>query len=150
MCVPDTIKNINVKVFNLISRTNETRHIEWHKTCKCKCRLDASVCNNKQRWNEDKCRCEYKELIDKGMFDKGYIWNPSSCECECDKLCDIGEYLDYKNRKCRNKLVDQLVEECIESIDGNKMLHNETLNVIPLDVIPLNDYKKCVILVQYT
>ena len=26
--VPDTIKNINVKVFNLMSRTNETRHIE--------------------------------------------------------------------------------------------------------------------------
>ena len=69
LCVPDTIKNINVKVFNLISRTNETRHIEWHKTCKCKCRLDASVCNNKQRWNEDKCRCECKELIDKRMCD---------------------------------------------------------------------------------
>ena len=142
LCVPDTIKNINVNVFNLISRTNETRHIEWHKTCKCKCRLDASVCNNKQRWNEDKCRCECKELIDKGMFDKGFIWNPSSSECECDKLCDIGEYLDYKNRKCRNKLVDKLVEKCIESIDGNKMLHKETSNVIPLDVIPLNDYKK--------
>ena len=26
--VPDTIKNVNVKVFNLMSRTNETRHIE--------------------------------------------------------------------------------------------------------------------------
>ena len=26
LCVPDVIKNINVKVFNLISRTNETRH----------------------------------------------------------------------------------------------------------------------------
>ena len=49
LCVPDTIKNINVKVFNLMSRTNETRHIEWHKTCKYKFRLDASVCNNKQR-----------------------------------------------------------------------------------------------------
>ena len=36
LCVPDTFKNINVKVFNLMSRTNETRHIEWHKTCKCK------------------------------------------------------------------------------------------------------------------
>ena len=46
--VPDVVKNINVKVFNLISRTNETRHTEWHETCKCKCRLDASVCNNKQ------------------------------------------------------------------------------------------------------
>ena len=26
--VPDTIKNINVKVFNLMLRTNETRHIK--------------------------------------------------------------------------------------------------------------------------
>ena len=52
----DSVKSFNVKVFNLMSRTNETRHTEWHKTCKCKCRLDGSVCNNKQRWNEDKCR----------------------------------------------------------------------------------------------
>ena len=26
LCVPDTIKNINVKVFNLMSRTSEKRH----------------------------------------------------------------------------------------------------------------------------
>ena len=89
--VPDVIKSINIKVFHIMSRTNETRHIEWYETCNCKCRLDASVCNNKQRWNEDKCRCECKELIDKGVCDKGFIWNPSNCECECDKLCDIGE-----------------------------------------------------------
>ena len=56
-----------------MSRTNETRHIKWHETCKCKCRLDASVCNNKQRWNNDKCQCECKELNDKGICDKGYI-----------------------------------------------------------------------------
>ena len=48
MCVSDVVKNLNVKVFNLMSRTNETRHIKWHETCKCKCRLDASICNNKQ------------------------------------------------------------------------------------------------------
>ena len=53
LCVPDTIKSINVKVFNLMSRTNETRHIEWHKTCKCKSRLDASVFKNTQIWNEN-------------------------------------------------------------------------------------------------
>ena len=35
LCVPDVIKNLNVKMFNLMSRTNETRHIEWHETCKC-------------------------------------------------------------------------------------------------------------------
>ena len=26
ICVPDIAKNLNVKVFNLMSRTNETRH----------------------------------------------------------------------------------------------------------------------------
>ena len=67
---------------------------QLHETCKCKFRLDASVCNNKQRGKDDKCRCEYKELIDKGMRDKGFIWSPSNCRCECDKLCDVREYLD--------------------------------------------------------
>ena len=79
-----------------MSRTNKTKHVKWHETWKCECRLDAIVCNNKQRCNKDKWRCECKELIDKGVRDKGYIWNPSNCECECDKSCDIGEYLDYK------------------------------------------------------
>ena len=121
MCVPDVVKNLNVKVFNLMSRTNETRHIEWHKTCKCKCRLDANVCNNKQRWNDDKFRCECKELIDKGTRNKGFIWNPSNCECEGDKSCNVGEYLDYKDCKCKKSLVDKLTEECTENIDEAKL-----------------------------
>ena len=29
ICVPDVIKDLNVKVFNLMSRTNETRFIKW-------------------------------------------------------------------------------------------------------------------------
>ena len=91
---PLKFKNLNAKVFNLMSRANETRHIKWHETCKCKCRLDSSVCNNKQRWNDDKSRCECKELIDKGVCHKGYLWNPSNCECQCDKSCDFGKYLD--------------------------------------------------------
>ena len=33
-------------------------------------KLITSVCNNKQRWNNDKCICECKELIDKGICDK--------------------------------------------------------------------------------
>ena len=61
ICVPDTVKNLNAKVFNLISFSNETKHIKWHETCKRKCRLDGIFCNRKQRWNKDKCRCECKE-----------------------------------------------------------------------------------------
>ena len=102
-------------------RTNENRHIEWHETYKCKCRLDGSICNNKQEWNNNKCRCECKESMDKGRCNKGFIWNPSNCECECDKSCDIGEYLDYENCKCRKKLVAKLIEECTENIDAVKI-----------------------------
>ena len=50
--------------------------------------------------------------------------------------------MDYKNYKCRKRLIDKLVDECNESTDGNKMLSNETLNVNSLDVILLNVYKK--------
>ena len=35
-------------VLCFMSRTNETRHIKWHETCKCKCRLDGSVNHNKE------------------------------------------------------------------------------------------------------
>ena len=61
LCVSDVVKNIIVKVFNLMSWSNQKKQIEEHETCKHKCILDASICNNKQRWNEDKCRCEYRE-----------------------------------------------------------------------------------------
>ena len=105
-----------------MSRTNETRHIKCHEMCKCKCRLGASVCNNKQRCNDDKCRCKGKELIDKGVCDIGYAWNPSNCECECDKSCDVGEYLDYENCNCTKMLVDKLVEECNGNTDEAKLV----------------------------
>ena len=100
-CVPDVVKNLNVKFFNLMSRTNETRHIKWHETCKCNCRLDSSGCNNKQRWNIDKCRCECSELIKecviKDLFGILVIVSVN------DKSCDVSEYLNYENCKCRKK-----------------------------------------------
>ena len=81
--------------------TNETRSIKRHETCKCICRLNKIICNNKQRWSEEKCRYECKELIYKGVCDKGFIWNPSNCKCECDKSCNISQYLDYSDCKCK-------------------------------------------------
>ena len=77
-------------------------------------------CSNEQLWNEDKCRCECKELIDKGSCDKGFIWNPSNCEC--DKLCNVGEYLDYSNYKYRKKLVDKLVENVLKILMKKKFI----------------------------
>ena len=123
ICVPDTVKNLNVKVFNLMSRTNETRSIKWRETCKCICRLNKIVCNNKQRWNKDNSRCECKELIDKGVCDKGFIFNPSNCKCECDKSCNISQYLDYSDYKYKKKIIDLLIKECTENIDETKLVN---------------------------
>ena len=61
ICVPDIVKDLIVRVFNLMSRSNETRHIERHETCKYICRLDKIIFNSQQRWNEDKCRWECKD-----------------------------------------------------------------------------------------
>ena len=60
ICALDSAKKLNVKIFNLMTLTNETRPIKWHETCKCICRLGKIICNGKQRWNEDRCRCECK------------------------------------------------------------------------------------------
>ena len=38
-----------------MSKINETGHIKWHETCKCIWSLNKTICNNKQRWNEEKC-----------------------------------------------------------------------------------------------
>ena len=81
LCVTKVVKNINLKVFNLMSWSNQIKQIKWHESCRCECRLDSIICNNKQKWNKGKCRCEY--LISKICGNK--FWNPNSCKCECRK-----------------------------------------------------------------
>ena len=72
----------------ILSNLNSSECVSMNNQ-ECKCRLDASVCSNKQNWNKGKCRCECNELIHKRMCDKEFIWNPSNCECECDNVCDV-------------------------------------------------------------
>ena len=104
-----------------MSLTNETRSIKWHETCKCICRLNKIICNNKQRWNKEKCICECKKLID-----KEFIWNPSNCGCECAKACNTSQYLDYSDCKCKKRLIDSLIEECTENDDETEIV-NKTI-----------------------
>ena len=81
-------------------------------------------------------------MIDKRMCDKGFILNPSNCACECDKSCDEWEYLDHENWKCREKLVDKLVEECTENIDETKLVE-KTLSETKHE----NKCSSCIVLV---
>ena len=64
-----------------------------HAKCKFKCRK----CNSNQKWNNDKCRCEWE---------KDYIWNPATCRC--------------KNEKYSASITDDLVIRYDEIIDTEK------------------------------
>ena len=72
VCLSDAVKNISVKVFDLISRKNVLRNVSFHKSCKCDSLLDEKVCNNKQKWNKNKCRCECLQIQ---KCDNNTFWN---------------------------------------------------------------------------
>ena len=128
LCVPNIIKRINMKVYNFLMRLNETRNVLWHESRKCICRLNSSVCNNKQIWNSDTYRCDCNEDF-AGIINctKGYMWNPSTCECQWDMWCKPSQYLDYKNSICKNKLIGRVIAECTSII--NKTMMNNSDNI---------------------
>ena len=125
LCVPGIVKRVNMQVYKFLMRLNETCSVLWHENCKCVCKLNSSVCNDKQIWNSDTCRCDCNEdfacIIN---CTKGYMWNPSTCECQYDKWCKLGQYLDHKNCVCKNKLVGRLISECTSIINETMMNNN--------------------------
>ena len=54
-CVPGIIKRVNMQVYNFLMMLKEIRTVLCHESCKCVCKLNSSVCNNKQIWNSDTC-----------------------------------------------------------------------------------------------
>ena len=97
---PDIVKNVSVKVFDLISQKNVLKNITFHESCKCDCLINEKVSNNKQKSNENKCRCECLEI--------------KECEIRC--RCDF---------KKAAKLIT--TEECDVEIDG--IVQNKTITL---------------------
>ena len=57
-------QDLNLSMFNMITRINES--LTKHISCECKCKLGGANCNSNQWWNNDKCWCECKK--------NSYIW----------------------------------------------------------------------------
>ena len=105
------------------------RIILWHESCKCVCRLNSLVCNSKQIWNTDTCKCDCNEdFVGIMSCDKGYTWNPSTCEYPCDMWCKSGQYLDYKKCVCKNKLTGNIISECTSLI--NETMMNDKTSIV--------------------
>ena len=104
-CLPDSIKNITVKFLDLISQKFIFKNISFHKSCKCGCLLDEKVCNNLQKFNKNKCRCQCLKIKKCKI---GYSWNINNCGCETKKIarligiekCDV-ETDEIKDVKCK-------------------------------------------------
>ena len=60
ICVPKETKDINVKVFNMITNKDEAKAMTEHIPCDCKCKFSSAACNSNQKWNNRLCQCECK------------------------------------------------------------------------------------------
>ena len=49
--VPKNTKDINVKIFDMITNKNETNTMTKHFSCDCKCKFNRTTCNSNQKWN---------------------------------------------------------------------------------------------------
>ena len=74
VCVPTKTKDLNLSMFNIITRINESKTLTKHISCEFKCRFDGKKCNSDQWWNNDKCRCQCKK---RHVYEKDYVWNPA-------------------------------------------------------------------------
>ena len=112
--MPDAVKNISVKSLDLISRKSVKRNINFHQSCKCGCLLDEKVCNNLQKWNKEKCRCEC--LKNENCSGNSFC-NAINCGCEMEKAAALiveEECIVETSEKIENKTVTLIkkIENC--------------------------------------
>ena len=55
ICVPKKTKDVNVKVFNMITNKNEVKTMEKHISCDC---TSYRKCKKDYNWNPSTCICK--------------------------------------------------------------------------------------------
>ena len=46
ICVPKERKDIDIKVFNMITNKNDAKAMTKHISCDCKCKFNGTTCNS--------------------------------------------------------------------------------------------------------
>ena len=54
-------KDINFKVFNMITNKNEAKTMVKHISCCCKCKFNRTTFHSNQKWNNETCHRECKK-----------------------------------------------------------------------------------------
>ena len=58
ICVPNKTKDINVTMFNMITKKNEAKKMVKHISCDCKCKFNSLSCSSNQKWNNETCQSD--------------------------------------------------------------------------------------------
>ena len=111
--VPGITKDVNVKVFNMITRRNEAKMLVKRISCDCKCKFNSSTSNSNQKWNNDKCQCESKKYR---VCKEDYNWNPSMCTCQ--------------NSRYLKSIADTSVIVCDEIITSTDIVSTNVTSII--------------------
>ena len=53
ICVRSKTKDVNIKVFNMITTTDKIKTLEKYFSWNCKCKFDSTTCNASQKLNND-------------------------------------------------------------------------------------------------
>ena len=56
ICVPSKTKEVNFKVFNMITRRNEAKALVKYISGDCKCKFNSETCNSIRKWNNETCQ----------------------------------------------------------------------------------------------
>ena len=129
ICVPNKTKGVNLSVFNMITRINETKKLTKDISCECKCKFNDRKCNPNQEWNNNNCRCECKSPRKNRLCGKDCIWNPGICTCE--------------NNKYLGNIIGDLKVLCDEVIEVTKSVTTKNIKkAAPIKTVPKNFNKK--------
>ena len=61
--VPNKTEDVNLNVFNMMTRIGESKTLAKHISCDCKSKFDSRKCNSDYKWNKECSRCECENLI---------------------------------------------------------------------------------------
>ena len=75
--------DLNLSIFNMIIKINESKIPAKHMSCECKFKFDDRKCTSNQKWNNEKCWCECQNSKEHNAWRKYHIWNPTTCNCKC-------------------------------------------------------------------
>ena len=60
ICVLKEIDEINDRIFNTITNKDGANAMTEHISRDCKCKINSTTSNSKQKWNSKTCQCECK------------------------------------------------------------------------------------------